>query len=143
MIHLLLASLVWAFSYGLIKGELAGLDATAVAVIRLACAAVVFLPFLRIRKIPGRQVWRLGAIGAVQFGVMYIAYLKAFAFLAAHEIVLCTIFTPVYVALLDGALERAWRWRHLGAALLALVGAGVILWHRPPGGNVTTGFLLL
>lgn len=143
MIYLLLASLVWAFSYGLIKGELAGLDATAVAVLRLACATLVFLPFLRLKKIPRRNAWRLAVIGAVQFGLMYIVYLKAFAFLAAYEVVLFTIFTPVYVALLDGALERRWQWRHLGAALLAFVGAGVMLWHRAPGSNVATGFLLM
>src|SRR5690606_39266047 len=107
------------------------------------CAALIFLPFLRLKRIPHRAVWRLAVIGAVQFGLMYIVYLKAFAFLAAYEVVLFTIFTPVYVALLDGALERRWQWRHLCAALLAFVGAAVILWHRAPGSNVATGFLLM
>lgn len=143
MLYLLLASLVWAFSYGLIKGQLAGLDATAVAMLRLLCASLIFAPFLRLRKIPRRHTWRLAVIGAVQFGVMYIVYLKAFAFLAAHEVVLFTIFTPVYVALLDGALERTWQWRHLAAALLAFVGAGVMLWHQAPGSNIATGFVLM
>jgi len=143
MLYLLLASLAWAFSFGLIKGELAGLDATAVAVLRLVCASLAFLPFLRLKKIPRRNAWRLAVIGAVQFGVMYIVYLEAFAFLAAYEVVLFTIFTPIYVALLDGALERTWHWRHLGAALLAFLGAGVILWHRAPGSNVAIGFLLM
>jgi drug/metabolite transporter (DMT)-like permease len=36
---LLIVSLIWAFSFGLIKGRLAGLDPTAVAVLRLALAA--------------------------------------------------------------------------------------------------------
>ena len=143
MPYLILASLVWAFSYGLIKGQLAGLDATAVAVLRLVCAALIFLPFLRLKKIPRRNAWRLAVIGAVQFGLMYVVYLEAFRFLAAYEVVLFTIFTPVYVALLAGALELTWHWRHLGAALLAFLGAGVILWHRAPGSNVAAGFLLM
>lgn len=143
MFYLLLTSLVWAFSYGLIKGQLTGLDATAVAALRLLCALVVFLPFLRLHKIPRRHGWRLAAIGAVQFGLMYVLYLHAFAHLQAYEVVLCTIFTPVYVALLGSALERTWQWRHLAAAVLALIGAGIILWRDAPGGGVAVGFLLM
>jgi len=142
MFYLLLTSLVWAFSYGLIKGELAGLDSTAVATLRLVGAALVFWPFLRVGKIPRRPAWRLTVIGAVQFGVMYVLYLRAFAHLAAHEVVLFTIFAPVYVALLDGAVERRWSARHLGAAALAFVGAGIILWQQP-GRHLATGFLLM
>lgn len=140
---LLLTSLVWGFSYGLIKGQLAGLDPTLVAALRMACAMVVFLPFLRSRSVPRRRAWRLAAIGAVQFGVMYVLYLHAFAFLQAYEVVLFTIFTPLYVALLGAALERSWQWRHLLAAVLALFGAGVILWHHAPGSQVAVGFLLM
>lgn len=143
MFYLLLTSLVWAFSYGLIKGELAGLDPTAVATLRLIGATLVFWPFLCLAKIPRRHAWRLALIGAVQFGVMYVLYLGAFAHLAAHEVVFFTIFTPVYVALLDGAVERRWAARHLGAAVLAFVGAGVILWQQPPGRHLATGFLLM
>ncbi|MFI5356015.1 MAG: EamA family transporter [Opitutales bacterium] len=140
---LLLTSLVWAFSFGLIKGQLAGLDATAVAALRLLCATVIFLPLLRWRHIPVRPAARLAVIGAVQFGLMYVLYLRAFAFLQAYEVVLCTIFTPIYVALLDAALTRRWQWRHLSAAVLALVGAGVILWRTVPGAHLAAGFLLM
>jgi carboxylate/amino acid/amine transporter len=140
---LLLTSLVWAFSYGLIKGQLAGVESTAIAVMRLACAALVFLPFLRIRLIPRRNVWRLAFIGAVQFGIMYVLYLRAYAFLQAHEVVLFTIFTPVYIALLDAAIERRWHWRHLLAATLSFVGAGIILWKAAPSSDIAIGFLLM
>lgn len=140
---LLLTSLVWAFSYGLIKGQLSGVDSTAVAVMRLVCAAVVFAPFLRVRLIPKRNAWRLAVIGAVQFGIMYVLYLHSFAYLQAYEVVLFTIFTPIYIALLDAAIERRWLWRHILAAFLALVGAGIILWKTAPGSNIATGFLLM
>jgi drug/metabolite transporter (DMT)-like permease len=143
MFFLLLTSFVWAFSYGLIKGQLTGLDATLVAALRLVCATVVFLPFLRRRKIPRRSAWRLAFIGAIQFGLMYVLYLRAFVYLQAYEVVLFTILTPIYVALLGAALERRWQWRHLLAAVLALLGAGVILWHNAPGSGIATGFLLM
>lgn len=143
MLLLLLASLVWAFSFSLIKGQLAGVDPTAVAVLRLLCALLVFLPFFRRRQLPGRALLRLAAIGAVQFGLMYVLYLRAFAHLQAYEIALFTIFTPIYLALLDAALEHRWQLRHLLAALLALGGAGVLLWHSAVSPGAIIGFLLV
>jgi len=143
MLYLLLASLAWAFSFGLIKGQLTTLDPAAVSVLRLLCASLVFLPFLKLRKIPAAQAWRLAGIGAVQFGIMYILYLHAYAYLSAHEVVLFTIFTPIFVALLDAAIERRWAWRHLGAALLALVGAAIMLGHSLALSGVAVGFLLM
>lgn len=140
---LLLASLVWAFSFGLIKGQLAGLDATAVATLRLLCALLVFLPFLRWRGVPGPLRIRLAVIGAVQFGLMYVLYLRAFAVLQAYEVALFTIFTPIYLALLDAAIEHRWKSRHLTAAVLSLGGAGVLLWHSGVSSGAVGGFLLV
>ena len=37
------------------------------------------------------------AIGAIQFGLMYLAYLAAFHSLAAYQIALLTIVTPIFV----------------------------------------------
>lgn len=143
MLLLLLASLVWAFSFGLIKGQLAGLDATAVATLRLLCALLVFLPFARTRRLPVRVQLRLAAIGAVQFGLMYVLYLHAFAVLQAHEVALFTILTPIYLALLDAAVERRWQARHLVAAVLSLGGAGVLLWRTGGHTGAIGGFLLV
>ncbi|KXU35540.1 hypothetical protein AXK11_05990 [Cephaloticoccus primus] len=143
MFYLILTSLTWAFSFGLIKGQLTTLDPTAVVVLRLLFAALVFVPFLKLRRIPARQAWRLASIGALQFGIMYTLYLRAFAFLAAHEVVLFTIFTPVYVALLDAAIERRWQWRHFWAALLSIAGASVMLWHSLALAGIAAGFGLM
>ncbi len=140
---LILTSLVWAFSYGLIKGELTGIDSSAVAVMRLACATLVFWPFLKFRQIPRRNAGRLALIGAIQFGIMYVLYLRAFTYLQAYEVVLFTIFTPVYVALLDAALEKHWHWRHLSAAVMSFFGAGIILWKQEPSSDIAIGFLLM
>jgi len=58
-------------------------------------------------------------------------------------VALFTIFTPVYVALLDAAIEKRWEPRHLLAALLALIGAGVLLWRSTLSPNLAAGFVLV
>ena len=40
------ASLLWSFSFGLIKGHLAAYDPVLVALLRLAISAAAFLPWL-------------------------------------------------------------------------------------------------
>ncbi|MBT7310323.1 EamA family transporter, partial [bacterium] len=46
MIYLIIASLIWAFSFGLIKTQLASLDPIAVSSVRLLLAVLVFTPFI-------------------------------------------------------------------------------------------------
>ncbi len=126
MVYLWLVSFLWAFSFGIIKDTLTGLDANFVALARLALAALVFLPFLRsLRARPQdtRLRWRLLATGALQFGLMYVAYIASFRFLKSYEVALFTIFTPLYVTLFADALERRFRLHFLAAALLAVAGA--------------------
>ena len=143
MLSLLSVSLLWAFSFGLIKGRLAGLDPVAVSVVRIAFAALVFLPFLRPRALPRRDVIGLALIGAFQFGLMYVLYTTAYGYLKAHEVALATILTPVYVALLDAAVENRTRWRHLLAASLAVLGAAVLIWKNRTSDTIITGFLIV
>ena len=47
MALLLIASFIWAFSFGLIKKYLGGLDAGFVAFVRLALSFLLFLPLLQ------------------------------------------------------------------------------------------------
>jgi drug/metabolite transporter (DMT)-like permease len=143
MFLLFLVSLVWAFSFGLIKGRLAGIDPTVVATLRLALAAAVFLPFYRPRGARWQLQLRLGAIGAIQFGVMYLFYLRSFNHLQAFEVALFTITTPFFVTLLDAAVEHRVVWRHALAALLAVAGAGVIVWQRIATRDLLIGIALV
>ena len=69
------------------------------------------------------------AIGAVQYGLMYLAYLASFAHLKASEVALWTIFTPVYVAVLADAIAGTFRRRNLAAAGLSVLAA----WLVSPG----------
>ncbi|OAM88234.1 EamA family transporter [Termitidicoccus mucosus] len=140
---LFLVSLVWAFSFGLIKGRLAGLDPTALGVVRIALSAVVFLPVLRLRNIPGFAIPRLMAIGAVEFGIMYLAYMAAFRHLAAHEVALFTIFTPLWLALFEAAAARRFAPRLAAAVLLAVAGAAVVCWQGFSTPGLLAGFVLV
>lgn len=143
MIHLVLVSLLWAFSFVLIKTHISTLDTTALATVRNALALLVFLPFFRWNAVPLRHGALLAGIGAVQFGLMYALYMAAFPLLQASEVVLFTVFTPVFVALIDAALERHLSPRWLGASVLAAVGAGVVFWHRADYAALWKGFLLV
>lgn len=123
MRHLIAASFLWAFSFGLIKGRLAGMDATTVASARLLLATVAFLPLAFTAGSRPRRPHVFVGLGVVQFGMMYWFYLASFAYLQAWQIALLTVFTPVYVVFLADAMARRLEPRHLGAALLAVVGA--------------------
>lgn len=123
---LIIVSLLWAFSFGLIKRHLGGVDSTFVAAARLGLALVVFLPFLRLRGVTARSGFAFAGIGAVQFGLMYLAYIESFRYLRAYEAALFTITTPIFVTLFADALERTLRIRALVAALLAVAGTAFV-----------------
>lgn len=143
MLLLLTASLIWAFSFGLIKTQLAGLDPFLLAALRLGLALLLFLPFLRLGGLSGRLRLQLAACGAIQYGLMYAAYLAAFRTLSGSDVALLTTLTPVYVALLADLGERRLHGRHLLAALVSvLAGAAVLLGNDTPRAALS-GFLLV
>lgn len=129
MPYLIAVSLIWAFSPGLTKGLTAGLDSSFVAAARLGLALLVFLPFLRFKGLTWRVTAQLTGLGAVQFGLMYLAYNESFRHLQAHEVALFTLTTPVFVTLLADLLDRTFRTRALAAALLAVGGTFVIVFQ--------------
>lgn len=134
MLYLLFVSLLWAFSFGLIKGNLAGVDPVFVAFARILIALLVFLPFARLRGVTRRQGLQLLGIGAVQYGLMYIFYNAAFAYLQAYEAALFTIFTPLYIVLINDGLTRRVHFFALWVAALAVIGTGIISYN----GGVST-----
>jgi drug/metabolite transporter (DMT)-like permease len=142
MLILLAVSVVWAFSFGLLK-RLTGLDPTAIAVMRLAISLAVFAPFFRPSRIPAGAGIRLFLIGTVQFGALYILYLRSYAYLHAYEVALFTITTPIFVTAADAALERRWRPRYAAAAALSVVGAGAVEFNSLGHSGIATGFVLV
>lgn len=143
MIWLVTASLLWAFSFGLIKHHLAGLDPWWVAAVRLLLAAAVFLPWAVAAAPRAAHLrWSALLLGMLQFGAMYTFFLAAFGSLAAWQVALWTVLTPIYVALL-----AAWRSLRVGlrpllAAVLAVLGA-LLAEGRLPQGSSLQGVLLV
>ena len=143
MLYLLLVSLVWAFSFGLIKGNLTGLDSNFVSFCRMFVSFLVFLPFLRAKKVNFKLGLKLALIGAIQFGVMYITYIAAFKTLKAFEVALFTIFTPIYVTLIDDALHKKFTPLYLLTAVAAVAGTWVIQGNALLSPGILSGFLLV
>lgn len=136
---------LWAASFSLIGEFLAGqVDGYIAVYIRMLLALLLFLPLWRPKRLAFQQQWRLAAIGALQIGVMYLFLYHAFLYLTVPEVLLFTIFTPLYVTLIDDVLfER----KHLPAqwwlaAALAVVGAAVIRFNTLSD-DFVIGFLLI
>lgn len=143
MVYLLVVSIVWAFSFGLIKNQLAGLDANFIAAARLLIALLVFLPFLKIKGLPKKQTAQLLLVGVLQYGVMYIAYNYAFQFLKAYEVALFTIFTPIYVTLINDAFRRRLHWVSLLATVATVIGTAIVRRGGVIESDILSGFLIV
>ena len=143
MIYLAIVSLLWAFSFGLIGSALSGVDSFFTATIRLGCATLLFLPFLRAKEIVRIDRVRLVLIGAIQFGVMYACYMRAFQYLPSHLVAIFSILTPVYVVIIHDLRQRTFSSRYLIAALLSVLGAAAIKAKTIPTGDFWIGFGLM
>ncbi len=143
MRYLVFVTVLWAFSFSLIDEYLAGqVDSDFAVLSRVVFAGLAFLPFTKWWGVRRELVTGMVVVGALQFGVTYLCLYRSFLFLSAPEVLLFTILTPVFVTLFDDALNRRFSPVALVAALLAVVGAGVIRYDGITSGYIT-GFLLL
>lgn len=144
MILLLLTTVLWAFSFSLIGVYLAGqVDGWFAVLMRVALAALVFLPFLRWRGVQAKQALLYMALGACQLGVMYLFYYQSFLYLSVPEVLLFTIMTPIYVTLIYDLMQgNRLRWGYLFSALLAVLGA-LIIRYNPLSPQFLLGFALI
>lgn len=127
MKYLLGVTALWAFSFSLIGVYLAGqVDSYIAVLLRIGLAALIFLPFLRPKLLTMRQRLVLMGLGAIQLGVMYIFFYQSFLLLSVPEVLLFTIFTPLYIAMLDDLFFGRFTPFYLLTALLAVLGAAVI-----------------
>ena len=134
--YLFAVTLLWAFSFSLIGVYLAGqVDTWFSVLIRVALATLVFLPFLK--KTPLPLACKLMLIGALQLGIMYGFYYHSFLFLTVPEVLLFTVMTPLYITLLNDALNKQFNWQFFIVAFIAVLGAITIRYE-----NLTNDFLL-
>ena len=143
MIFLFIVSLIWAFSFGIIKGQLTDLDTNFVSFSRMLLSFIIFLPFIRIKKIPFKYIIQLTLLGMVQFGIMYVTYIFAYQYLKAYQVALFTIFTPIYVTLINDAIEKKLNSKNMLSAILAILGSGVIVLSKMSWIEISIGFLLM
>jgi len=143
MIYLAFVSVIWAFSFGLIGSALTGVDSFLVATLRLGIASILFLPFLRLRGIGSIDRLRLVIYGAIQFGLMYAFYMRAYQFIPSHLVAIFSILTPVYVVLIHDLRRRSFSRHYLWVAILSVLGAASIKAKTVPSGDIWMGFGLM
>jgi carboxylate/amino acid/amine transporter len=139
---LTLVTFIWAFSFSFIGVYLAGkLDSYFAVLIRVALASLIFIPFTNFR-LPNRFKLAIMGIGIVQIGMMYIFFYKSFLFLSVPEVLLFTIFTPLYVTIIYDLLQKRFNPLYLVTAALAVWGAYIIKSAQVNPGFFT-GFLMV
>ena len=127
MFYLSAVTLLWAFSFSLIGVYLSGqVDSWFAVLMRIALASLVFLPFLKFKNISGKLIIKLMAIGGIQLGLMYCFYYQSFLLLTVPEVLLFTVFTPIYVTLIYDLLKGRFSPWYLVTAIIAVAGAAII-----------------
>lgn len=142
-LSLIIASMIWAFSWGLIKGQLTTLDPNFVAWARILITLPIFLPIVRFRGLSTNALLYLIFMGVIQYGLMYILVIRSYQYLQAHQVVLFTTFTPIYVVLIYDIWNRVFRPFYLIAACIAFLGAAILSYHTADWKNLFRGFLLV
>ena len=131
MAYLWLVTILWAFSFSLIGVYLAGQVDNYFAVFsRIFLASLFFLPVIRWWRVPAVFAMQLMLIGGIQLGLMYLFFYNAFVFLTVPEVVLFTVFTPIYITLLYDLLKRRFTLWYLVTALLAVLGAAILRYKQ-------------
>jgi carboxylate/amino acid/amine transporter len=135
-------TIIWAFSFNLISVYLSGyVDAWLSVLMRIGIATIIFLPFLRLKKIKVETILRLIAVGSIQLGLMYCFYFQSFRFLTVPEVLRFSVWTPIYITLLNDILSKRFHKGHLITALIAVLGAAYIQ-YSSISENVFLGFLI-
>lgn len=142
MTYLWGVTFLWAFSFSLIGVYLAHIDSYFAVLTRIVLALLVLLPFWRPKKVSFKIAWRLMFLGAMQIGFMYLFFYQSFKLLKVYEVVLFTIFTPIYITLIDDLLAKRFSPLYLLTASLAVLGAWIIR-YQGINEDFILGFLLV
>lgn len=143
MFYLSAVTLLWAFSFSLIGVYLAGqVDSWFSVLMRVALAGVVFIPFIRFRQVPKALILKFMAVGGIQLGLMYCFYYQSFLLLSVPEVLLFTVFTPIYVTLVYDLLKGRFSPWYLLTAAIAVAGA-VVIKFAGINDNFLNGFLVV
>lgn len=140
---LVFVTFLWAFSFSLIDVYLAGkVDGDFAVLSRVVLAGLLFLPVTQWKGIPSALKSGTMVVGALMIGITYLCLYRSFLYLTVPEVLLFTVTTPLYVSLIDDALNRRFSPVALLSALLAVVGAGYIRYDGITE-SYLTGFVLI
>ena len=140
--YLLLATICFSLSFGMIRSNLATLPSAYVATLTLLLAAIIFLPVAKFKNNLQLQIKAL-LIGMLQFGLMNLCYLKAFQTLQGNEVAILTTTTPIFVAIFASLTGEKFRIGYILCIILAVVGAATIVWQRLPLSNLLVAILFM
>jgi len=106
VIYLILVSILWSFSFGIIKYGLSGIDSSFISLMRNLIAFLFFasLSLYNFKKFIFDI--KLILIGAIQFGLMYVLYIQSYQYLPAYLIVTFTITTPIFIGIFSQLLQN-------------------------------------
>ena len=106
MIYLILVSILWSFSFGIIKYGLAGIDSAFISLMRSLIALLFFasLTLYNFKKFSFDV--RLILTGAIQFGLMYVLYIQSYQYLPAYLIATFTITTPIFIGIFSQLFDN-------------------------------------
>ena len=144
MKYLVLVSILWSFSFGIIKYGLSEVDPLFISYAR-SLIALLFFSSISIYQLK-RFRWDINliAIGAIQFGLMYIFYIQSYQYLPAYLIATFTITTPIFVSIADKYFFRKDRnSKNLLAIFLVLLGSYLMRYNIVNPIDYWSGFMLI
>ena len=144
MSYLIIVSILWSFSFGIIKYGLGGVDSSYISFIRSLIAFLFFssISIYNIKKFSFDL--KLVIIGAIQFGLMYVFYIQSYAYLPAYLIATFTITTPIFVVLASKFIFKEQISKNgIYAIILVLIGSFLMRMNIVNPLNYWIGFLLI
>lgn len=141
MLYLIIATICFSLSFGLIKTNLVSLPSEFVVFSRLLIATLLFLPFAK--KLNTKKNIIAFVIGIIQFGIMYLCFIKAFTFLQGNEVAILTTTTPIFVALWSIIFGEKFKFIYIICILMSVIGAGIIVWQNMTFDMIVKGVILM
>ena len=144
MLYLTIVSILWSFSFGIIKFGLTGVDSIFISFFRSLIAFIFFssLTLYNIKKFTFDT--KLIIIGAIQFGLMYVFYIQSYQYLPAYLIATFTITTPIFVVLFSQALmKESFSKNGILSVILVLIGSLMMRFNLANPLDYWFGFILI
>ena len=144
MLYLIIVSILWSFSFGIIKFGLTGVDSIFISFFRSLIAFIFFssLTLYNIKKFSFDT--KLIIIGAIQFGLMYVFYIQSYQYLPAYLIATFTITTPIFVGLFSQALmKESFSKNGILSIILVLIGSLMMRFNLANPLDYWFGFILI